>query len=285
MCAGVVSVFFLLAVSADAAGQSENFRWASHTQDNALFDEVTTAFQKELMPDRPVSETGIVPRLIKGIDQIGLSGNSALVIIRERENKEDQYPEFEVFNYDLVSKAKSPVLGRVTADNEKPSLHGFTMLKIDRLAHFISLTEPDVVFAFSSCSACEAERYLASFHHFADTGKWQILHWGQQGRATLFIGGDNDEADGDIYSFDCLHYVGDLNNDGLDDAAVRCRESVLHGNAKSRKRIVKDETFLYTAKDGKLHRVVVSATSGNAATIQQRLCTEETKGPLCRAPR
>jgi hypothetical protein len=98
------------------------------------------------------------------------------------------------------------------------------------------------------------------------------------------IGSDVQYGDDGFYHYDCLHVVSDVTRDGLDDVAIRCRESVQPDPEEALKRVTRDETLLYTAgRDSKLVRMVIGKTSEYATVVRGALCATKRSSPLCRS--
>jgi len=263
------------AVSLKALGQQSDFHWLSSK--SSLSKQVHRAFANELAPDRDDPQTHTLPMTFKFIHRLGLRGNSALVLIGEKENKTSSYTVYRAFSLDLRTQTKAAVRDK--------NIEWFWMWKQDKVVHLGSLDDTDVLFQFLTCTECEATRLLADFHYSGSTGIWEIRQWSKEDGAGLMIGDDVQYSDDGSYYTDCLHTVGKLAGKGLDDVAVRCRQRVQPDPGQPQKRVTRDETLLYTAAgDGKLARVVVGKTSQYFTTIQAALCTGRIKSPLCRKP-
>jgi len=85
--------------------------------------------------------------------------------------------------------------------------------------------------------------------------------------------------------YDCLYAVSDITGDGLDDVAVRCRESLQPDPEKPSKRVTSDTTVLYTAAGGRLTKTVVGRGSAFSSSVQGTLCATKPDSLLCRKPR
>jgi hypothetical protein len=214
---------------------------------------------------------------VKFIERVGLRDSSALVVIGEKESKADPYTVFRAFNYDLKTKTKSPVRGK--------DAEWFWMWHVEKVTHLTSAAETDIVFHFLDCTECEAEQLLAAFQYAPSTGKWDVLQWSEQDGPALLIGSDPQYGD-EFYYYDCLHTVSDTTGDGVEDVAVRCRTSGQADPENPAKRIIKDETLLYTAQRGTLTRIVVTKGSQYFSQVQQALCaTSKRSSSLCLKPR
>jgi hypothetical protein len=114
-----------------------------------------------------------------------------------------------------------------------------------------------------------------------NTGTWELRQWSKEDGSGLMIGSDVQYGDDGSYHYDCLHAIADVIGEGLDDVAIRCRKSVQPDPEKPLKRVKRDETLLYTAKDGKLARTVINKTSAYATKVQDALCATDPTSPLC----
>jgi hypothetical protein len=270
-----IGIILLLGGVASAVGQQSDFRWVTRTTDKAAFQRVEAAFKNELTPDPPQLNT--VPMTGKFIVRIGVQGKAALVIIGERENKAAPYAMYHAYTFNLLSNAKSQIRSK--------GVEWLWMFRVEKLAHLSASEEADVVFDFLTCTECEAQRILAAFHYVHKAEKWELRQWGKEDGAGLLIGSDGEFGDDGIYYYDCLHTVADITGNGLDDVAVRCRESVQPDPEKPRKRMTRsDNTFLYTLKNGAITRVAIDKTSEQAPVVRDALCATKPASPLCRAP-
>jgi len=85
-----------------------SFRWIDSQKDAPLWAKVQAAFHEPLKPDPPDEAP---PYGYKYISRIGVSNNSALVIIGHRIKKRELPGEyFLAFNYDLLTGATSEVI-------------------------------------------------------------------------------------------------------------------------------------------------------------------------------
>ena len=260
----------LLATS--AAGQQSQFRWLNASADAVMLEHVQAAFSSELTPDND-SQSHTVPMTVKFIERVGLRGNAALVILGEKESKTDPFTIYRAFSFDLQTKAKSPV--------RSAGAEWFWMWRVEKVTHLTSKDDTDIVFQFLTCTECESERLLAVVHYAVNTGTWELRQWSKEDGAGLMIGSDVQYGDDGFYHYDCLHGIADVTGDGLDDVAIRCRESVQPDPERPLKRVKRDETLLYTSRDGKLARVVIDKTSTKATSVQDVLCATNPSSPLC----
>lgn len=128
------------------------------------------------------------------------------------------------------------------------------MWHLMEIAHFESHSPPDV--GYLSCTECEAQSLLASFYFDPRSNEWDIRHWSKEDGDSLLIGSDHQYGDDGIYDDECLHAVRNLNGDGLEEVAVRCRERIEANDPKGHSRVTKDETLFYTLKNGAFSRGV-----------------------------
>jgi len=255
-----------------AAAQQPQFRWLNASADAVVLEHVQTAFSSELTPDNdPQSHT--VQMTVKFIERVGLRANAALVVLGEKESKTDPFTIYRAFSFDLQTKAKSPV--------RSTGAEWFWMWRVEKVTHLTSANDTDIVFQFLSCTECESERLLAVVHYAVNTGTWELRQWSMEDGAGMMIGSDVQYGDDGFYHYDCLHAIADVTGDGLDDVAIRCRESVQPDPEKPLKRVKRDETLLYTSRDGKLARVAIDKTSARATSIQGVLCATNPSSPLC----
>jgi hypothetical protein len=262
-------------MASSAVGQQSDFSWVD--SGSTVLKKVQAAFSNELTPDRGASESHTLPMTVKFVARVGLRGNSALVLIGEKENKTSPYVVFRAFSFDLQTRAKSQVRSK--------DVEWFWMWQLEKVAHLESADDTDILFHFLNCTECEATLLLAAFHYSRSTGTWEVRQWSKEDGAGLIIGDDVQYADDGFYYTECLHAIGDLTGKGLDDVAVRCRERVQPDPEKPLKRATRDETLIYTtARDGKLARIVIDRNSEYSTAVQAALCATEPSSPLCRKP-
>jgi hypothetical protein len=265
----------LAAISSSALGQQSDFHWAR--SGSPLSEQVHAAFANELAPDRDDPQSHTVPMTLKVVHRVGLRGNSALVLIGEKENKTSPYVVYRAFSFDLQAKTKVPVRSK--------DAEWFWMWRLEKVAHLESADDTDILFHFLTCTECEATQMLADFHYSTSSGTWEIRQWSEEDGAGLMIGDDVQYGEDGFYYTDCLHAIRDLTGKGLDEVAIRCQEKVQPDPKQPLKRVTRDEMLLYTtARDGKLTRVVIGETSEYAA-VRAALCATKPNSPLCRKPR
>jgi hypothetical protein len=264
--------------SIQLAAQQDGFRWLNERTDSDRLRQVVDAFSNELRPDREGETGGYLPHTVKYIHKVGTVGNAALVILGHKENESDPYPVYRAFNYNLSTHTKASL---TTKNSPTTDSEWFPMWRFERVAHFERRNSADVVFRYYSCTECESVQLLTSFHYDADAKLWRTRTWSKEDGDSLMIGSDAQHGDDQDYFYDCLHVIRDLTGDGLDDAAVRCREHVSPFDSKP-PTITKDETLLYTLKTGRLTRIVLSKSGKVPEAVQSALCDNHTKSELCR---
>lgn len=252
----------------------QEFRWEIRPQRSPLFTHAQKAFAEELRPDRPGETGNVVPLTVKHISKVGTFGETALVIIEYRENSTDPYPLFRAFSFDPKTGLKMLIGIREAS--------WFPMWQFEKVAHFESPGSVDVVFQYRSCTECESELLLGSFHFDVRTHSWSLRHWSTEDGDSLLIGSDPQYGDDGIHKYECLHTVLDLTGDGLDDVAVRCRDSVETDDTKKPDRSTKDETLLYRVQKNVFSRTVVHKADPHYPAVQPSLCKTQSHSALCR---
>jgi hypothetical protein len=259
----------LCLITSNVAAERHQFRWLTARKDAAIYGQAKAAFASELASDPSDAKSNVV----KTIERIGLRGNSLLVVIGEKEDKTNPYTVVRAFSFDLLTKTKSPVRGK--------GVEWLWMWRLEKVAHFTSADDTDVTFQFLDCTECEADRLLGSFHYVPTTGTWEVRRWSKEDGAALVIGSDVQYGDDGPLWYDCLHAVGDITGDGLDDVAVRCRESLQPDPEKRFKRVSSDTTVLYTAVGGWLKKRVVGSDSAFSSSVHATLCATKPAISLC----
>jgi hypothetical protein len=78
----------------------------------------------------------------------------------------------------------------------------------------------------------------------------------------------------DIWTYDCLHAITDVNSDGFSDIVIRCRET-----AKSTK-VTSEEVLLYTIQKGVVQKIKVQDKK-YIDQLNAILCRNQ-DSPLCK---
>jgi hypothetical protein len=244
---GQIRAILIVLLSASAVAQQGQFRWASPQQDSALFAEVAGVFKRELLPDKVFN--------VKRVERLGIWRESVLVVIASKQADAQGWDLFEAFNFNTRTQVKAPV----------PKA-AFERWEFETLAHFDTRDNPDIVFRHLSCDECDsAEHLLGSFRYDPVAGVWTIREWPDNNGQDLYIGGMLGESEeGSWVMDDCRHTVRDLTADGLDDVAIRCRETL-----DSKPNV--DWTFLYTLERGKLLRRTLHGGDELTSPVQAAL--------------
>jgi hypothetical protein len=252
------------------------FRWLDEQNDAALWSKVEVAFSDELKPDKPDPDS--LTYDYKHLERVGVTNNSALVIVGYQPTTSPDLEYFRAFNFNLVSDLRSSII-----NPERAGAVPLYMWKweFSRLARFESSPVPDVVFYYLNCSECEPETILASLRFDSATRTWEIRSWGGgkpewwMTRVGLVI--DMDLSVSATLSYNCLYGISDFNGDGLDELAIRCRELTEDEHRTSH---LADSTVLYSLKRGKF--VVELVTAGDIrAKILSSLCRNSPSNSLC----
>jgi hypothetical protein len=277
----VVLLGIVIGFSAEGYAQATaEFRWIDRQTENALWSKVRLALRDELKPDTPSPDT--IAYAYKFVDKVGLLNNSALVIVghklKEHPERDQIGSEYsEAFNFELSSGSLSRV---ANPENGQPL--SMWQWKFVNLARFEPSVAPDVVFRYRTCWECEPETILSALHYDPGKHQWQIRRWGN-GKPLWWVTPVGLVFDEDVYggddtvSYDCMYGLLDLNKDGFDDLAMRCREV---SEPIKNKTQISDSTILYSLKQGHFTGEVV--TSGDQRSrIWSELCRVSAKKKLC----
>ncbi len=255
--------FFILLLFLISAGDlyaGETFTWINLSGQPDLIAEVSRFFAAELRPDDPEEVRPYTPQLYKYIARIGVFRNSCLVLLGNRD-KEEEDPEsdlFRVYWYDRTSLKKGKV-------------GSYRMLSLITEAFLEPSPSPDVFFKFYDCRDCEKTGYLSSFLFDAKRGIWKERFWPGVKHGLMI---ESDLQPGrEMYEYDCLHKIADVNSDGFADIAIRCRET---GDQTG---VTKDELLLYTVRKG-IPKWVEVRDKKKADELKRILC-EGQSSPLC----
>ena len=265
-----LAAILILTASGSAIGQnakpsSAAFHWLDPSKDTTLFERIKVAFTDELRPDDPEKVKPYVAQEYKWISRVGVFETSALVLIGEREKRTFTISDYFIaFNYDLKTGEKTPL----TSFN-----HGFMEWTFKRLIRFDSSRAPDIVFAYPSCTECEADYLVSSFRFDSSAAKWKVRTWGKNGPEIL-IGSDYSAGTDEDSREDCLFKFADFNSDGFDDLAVRCL------TITRERKVLEDTTTIYTIQHGQ-SQILTVKDPRQLATIYDQLCVGVKKSKLC----
>jgi hypothetical protein len=257
------------------------FQWIDSQHDSATWNKIRAALSDELRPEK--SEENEPTYGYKYIRRVGIGANSALVIVGYRFSEHPTKNEYGIehfrgFSYNLRTGELSQVID--------PEHAGYALYmwewKFVKLARFEPSTLPDVVFTYLTCGECEEEKMLSALHYDSGSQKWQIRQFGAgeprwwMTRVGLVI--DKDISFTDITSYRCLYGLVDLNGDGFDEVAMRCREI---DEDEKRKTQLTDSTVFYSLKNGRFSGELVTAKD-EQLKLWSVLCQHSTKNKLCK---
>lgn len=264
----------------DGQGQP-TFRWIDSQHDGATWNQVRTALSDELRPEK--SEENEPTYSYKYISRVGIGANSALIIVGYRFSEHPTKNEygvehFRAFSYNLSTGELSKVID--------PEHDGYALYmwqwKFLKLTRFEPSTLPDVVFTYLTCGECEEEKMLSAIHYDSGSQKWQIRQFGDgeprwwMTRVGLVV--DKDISFTDILSYRCLYGLVDLNGDGFDEVAIRCREVDVD---EKKKTTLTDSTVLYSLKNARFVGELVTAKD-ERLKLWSVLCQHSPANKLCK---
>ncbi len=259
-------------------GQSKPvLRWLDSQQDREMWTKVQRAFQTELLPDKPDLQQDTYG--YKYLRRIGVFDNSALVIVGNRIKRAETDGEyFTAFNYNPVSGARSRIIDPF---DQKPL--GMYRWKFIRFARFESSAAPDVVFSYLTCWECEPGELLTSLLYDSAAHQWRVRRWGNakvrwwMGTGGLVMWTDILVGADEMVAFDCLYGFPDLDKDGYDDLAIRCREV---NEPTPKKFVVADTTVVYSLKSGRFEGEIVT-NKEERNRVWKELCKDASRNKLC----
>jgi len=238
----IILLCIFLFTNSISSNASDSFAWLNRNNNLKIFNEIESAFAKELRPDIPEEVKPIVPYLYKYIEKIGLYGTSCLVIIGYREHRNDsaEHDHFKAFSYDRASGKKSETM-------PKDSYYQWSLIGLHT---FEPTPTPDVVFKYYNCLECEKVELLSSFKFNQKENRWDVRVW-PDNDPHLLIGSDIQYGDDD-WEYDCLYSIGDINLNEFSDILIHCKIKGMWTNT-----VISDAILLYTIKKGKSYRIVV----------------------------
>lgn len=250
---------------------TSGFRWIDPQKDKAIWDKALLAFHNQLEPDH----SGGLPYEYKFLNRVGLSGNTALVIVSHRTKKNEARGEYTLaFNYDVGTGQISEIANPERDEPVALYMYDWNFVK---QARFDSSPNPDVVFTYHNCWECEEESILAAFQYDPSLAKWQVRSWGDGSRrwwmtrVGLVI--DKDMAFSDVASYECIYGLIGPDGNGFTSVAARCRQV----NSDKQEQ---DSTIVYSHKANGFIAEFITAKK-KQQEILSVLCQRDSKNGLC----
>ena len=178
--------------------------------DPSGWDEINTAFNKELQPDPASTESGKKAYLSKRIARAWRYGDAAMVVV-EKQGDEKWYRLFELYNYSLAKHSKSEINAKWP----------FWLWEFHALVQF-DATAPDITFEAASCTECEPVIIFSSLQFDPSTESWKLRHWAN-GDDGLAIYDDGENVDGSDPEYDSRWGIADFQSTGFDQVAIWTR--------------------------------------------------------------
>lgn len=266
----------------DAARRGANtFRWVHPNSDAQLWQQIESVFRDELAPDEgKEGQDELDVYRYKYLEKVGILNHSVLVIVGHRPARElskkntwDEY--FTAFNFDSVTGQKSQI-------EHAEWMWSWKFLK---LAKFGPGSIPDVTFTYQTCKECEPETMLASLYFDEAKFAWKIRSWGD-GRDIWWTASDGLIVDmdvndgGDTISFDCAYGIRDVNGDGFQDVAIRCKQITYTAKGRT---ITQDSTVLYSLVQGQFKSRRI-ADESEILALTTKSCRPDSPSWLCKLP-
>lgn len=257
------------------------FHWITQNSDPLFWKQIQNSFREELKADEPSTgkdELDIYTQ--KTIEKVGVLGHAAFVIVNHRPSQQlfrkNSWDEYSTaYNFDANSRQHSTI----------PSAEWMWQWKPMRLAKFGPSQIPDLVFTFFDCTECEANQVLSSLRYDAKTENWEVRFWGDgkdpwwatESGVSVYV---NVKDGGDLNSFDCAYGILDLDGNGFDDVAVRCKEVRDEDSGKTQ---IDDTTLLYSLVNGGFRRRRITDAS-EVVELMAKVCKIDSSSLLCKLP-
>jgi hypothetical protein len=269
---GLVSLFtvlvgLLLAIGTIAESSkraemgTDSFRWLVSPKDSALIEKVEIAFAEELKAGDLHEPSPTLSAVSKRIFKVGQYRDFMLVITFSVEVAFPYRDFYTAYNFDRNS-------GKISKISAKDT---FWRWEFYRLARFDESPTPDVSFTYYDCMDCEAAKILASFQFDPEALQWRVRLWGSHEGILI----DSSQFGDDSWTYDCLFKVLDLNGDGFEDVAVRCKGTGPVPGAAS------DSTEFYTTARGNSQEREIT-DKAQLARISKVLCNGVKNSKLCK---
>lgn len=286
------AIWVLMAASTIAAAQSADFRWLDPDRDAVRFAEVRRAMESELQPDPPVESTPGMQ--VKRLERVGVLNDVALALL-VGQNEKDAPEWWRAFSYDFRTQELRH-LYHDEPDEGRQGMPWFFLLNVEPPAHF-EKGVTDIPFEHRmrpSCDECETYWFMHSFRFDADsrawsvrrfTTQWDMTEYGFDSDAGVLVGAEmqfhyNPEH---VHGFACVRAIQDFTGQGVDNLAVRCRETryKVADQPLQPDKIIRNDMWLYSLLDGRASTVRVELRSELAKKVMAAACKKQAEDALC----
>lgn len=266
--------------AATAEPSSNPGPWKTPQSDPKLFAMAQRVFASELQPDREVALGAgkQVKMTVKRVDRIVAIGNSALVLISNKEDQNDPYTLFRAYRWNLLANRPQALVQAGELWEVK-----------DVRTTSVEPTTVDIFVTALSCTECESVQFLLAFVFDQNSRTWFVRSFGEHNWIDL----DSDPQYGSGYFEyrECAYALADLTGDGLTDVAVRCRTTraprrlnqTAPATPPASARVTGDETTLYAWEGTRFGQSTVREGDRSFRQIRSALCSNKPR--LCASAR
>lgn len=180
---------------------------------------------------------------------------------------------FELYNFNLSTKAKSPIEAKWP----------FWLWKFRQLARFENGPAPDVTFESASCTECEPEILLSALRFDAREQKWRLRRW-SNGEEGIGVGDAAVDVDGSVADYAILSGIADFEHDGNDEVAVWTHYRNVEKEDPQMDPAPVTTLSLYLYHDGQPMEYEIKDET-EIARIKKELCHMNSQEAACKNPK
>jgi hypothetical protein len=249
-----------------------DFEWINARSTPTLWNEVSSAFQKELLPEKQSTESNSDSYAVKKITKMARCGDAvfvALEMVSGKKEDKDWDRITALYNFMLSTKEKTEITAKWT----------FWVAKFHPLARFDD-GPPDIIFESYSCTECEPLVILNAVRVDPSEGKWRLREW-SNGDEGIAIADAAVDVDGSVQEYQTMSGIADFDDKGHDQVALwtHYRDTDEKEPTKLLPAVTKLSLFSY--KDSRPSETEIKDPA-EISKIMRRLCSLNVKEPECK---
>jgi hypothetical protein len=249
-----------------------DFEWIDAGNKPAVWNQVSSSFRQELLPEQESTETSPNVYQVKKITKMARCGDAvfvALEMVSAKKEDEDWNRITSLYNFRLSTKDKTEITAKWT----------FWVAKFKPAARFDD-GPPDIIFESYSCTECEPVVILNSVRLDPTEGKWRLRKWSNADEG-IVIADTEVNVDGSVQEYQTLSGIADFDGWGHDEVALwtHYRDTDEKNPTKLLPAVTKLSVFSY--KDGVPSEVEIKDPA-EISKIRTRLCRLNLKSAACK---
>jgi len=242
-----------------------SFEWIDSQNQPGIWNDVSSAFREELIPDKAGSKHGLYHYGWKKIVKMARCGDAIFVALEMRLGEEQQWSRlFQLYNFDLSTKEKT----------ELKAKWPFYIFKFGELAHFDGDAAPDITFEMVDCLECEALTIFNSVRISPDDKKWALRPWQNEGEGI----GIEARPEGSLEDYQTLNGIADFLNEGRDQLALWAHYQEFDDESKKLRPVTTMTVYGY--RDGREVESLVT-DQVQMQRIKDQLCVMNPENKAC----